>query len=146
MTMRRRRAFILGLGLADLLQSAYRLTQARGRIRLHWLSLVWALVVFALVMVFYWTFFHAGQSAPWSNLVAFIFLSIAPVILFLTSANALLDELPEDGGLDLERFYFERPRWVFRCSSRSRSSPVSSHATRFVSDEVGASRRHRCSW
>ena len=106
-------AIIIGLGLADLLGSAYRLTQSRSRIRLHWLPLTWALIIFLLVMIFYWTFFRIGQLMLWSNMFAFIFLLIAPILLFLASANALPDDLPSEGVFDLERFYFERPRGFF---------------------------------
>ncbi len=106
-------AIIIGLGLADLLGSAYRLTQSRSRIRLHWLPLTWALIIFLLVMIFYWTFFRIGQLELWRNMFAFLFLLIAPVLLFLLSANALPDEIPSEGVFDLERFYFERPRGFF---------------------------------
>lgn len=106
-------AIIIGLGLADLLESAYRLTQARKRVRFHWLPLSWALMVFLLVMIFYWTFFRIGQLAVWRNMFAFIFLLIAPVLLFLASANALPDEIPPKGTLNLEQFYFDRPRGFF---------------------------------
>ena len=106
-------SIIIGLGLADLLESAYRLTKARSRIRFHWLPLSWGFMVFIIVIIFFWTFFRVGQLALWQNMFAFIFMLVAPILLFLASANALPDEVPPEGVLDLEHFYFDRPRGFF---------------------------------
>ena len=106
-------SIILGLGLVDLLESAYRIIRARERVRFHWLPLAWALITFLLVMIFYWMFFHFGGLELWRNLSAFIFLLVGPVMLFLASANVLPEEVPNEDVLDLERFYFDRPRGFF---------------------------------
>jgi hypothetical protein len=106
-------SIIISLGLADLLQSAYRLVQCRDRVRFHWLPVAWGLLVLLLVALYYWRFYEFGQQDVWRNFFVFAFLLTGPVLLFLISANALPDDMPDNEVLDLERFYFERPRGFF---------------------------------
>lgn len=106
-------SIILSLGLADLLESFYRLVQCRDRVRFHWLPVTWGLMVLLLVALYFWRFYEFGQYDIWRNFFAFVFLLSGPILLFLISANALPDEMPDDEVLDLERFYFDRPRGFF---------------------------------
>lgn len=120
-------SLVVGLGVADLLQSAYRLFQGHRRVRFHWLALAWAAVVFLRVAFFYWDFYRLGLDDSWAAFPAFLYLLATPVLLFLASRNALPDALPdtvpgslgsaEDAAtaktLDLEAYYFDRPRGFF---------------------------------
>ena len=106
-------SIILGLGVADLLQSAYHIVQSRNHVRFHWLPLVWAMIVLLQVAMFFWTFYEFGQHDLWRHFSPFVFLLMGPVLLYLASANALPDSVPEGEVFDLERFYFDRPRGFF---------------------------------
>ena len=120
-------SLVIGLGVADLLQSAYRLFQGHRRVRFHWLALAWAAIVFLRVAFFYWDFYRVGLAEAWAAFPAFLYLLATPVLLFLASRNALPDTLPDTlpgslgapeapgtaKTLDLEAYYFERPRGFF---------------------------------
>ena len=120
-------SLVVGLGIADLLQSAYRLFQGHHRVRFHWLALAWAAVVFLRVTFFYWDFYRLRLDDSWAAFPAFLYLLATPVLLFLASRNALPDALPDtlpgslgsaEGAdtaktLDLEAYYFDRPRGFF---------------------------------
>ncbi len=108
-------SLVLGLGVADLLQSAYRLVQEHRHVRFHWLSPVWAVIVFLRVTFFYWDFYAFGHSTVWASFPSFLFLLTSPVLLFIAACNVLPDALPEGDQtpLDLRDYFFERPRGFF---------------------------------
>lgn len=110
-------SLILGLGVADLLQSGYRLVQVHEHVRFDWLSPAWAVVVFLRVTFFFWDFYAFGHHAVWASFPAFLYLLASPVLLFLAACNVLPDALPEaysgESRLDLRAYYFERPRGFF---------------------------------
>ena len=88
-------SLILGLGIADLLQSAYRLFQGHTHVRFHWLALTWAVVVFLKGTFFYWDFYVLRQNSSWASFPAFLYLLSVPILLFLASRNALPDAVPD---------------------------------------------------
>ncbi len=110
-------SLILGLGVADLLQSAYRLVQMHDHVRFDWVSPVWAVIVFLRTGFFFWDFYAFGHAAVWGSFPAFLYLLTSPILLFLAACNVLPDALPESydarDRFDLRAYYFDRPRGFF---------------------------------
>jgi hypothetical protein len=104
-------SIIVGLGIAQVLVSVHRLVQCRDRVRVYWLSLVWAAIIFVGQIEWWWASFAFRQQAVW-NFFYFLFILLSPVSLFVASAF-VLPELPTEAHVDLREYYFRTRGWFF---------------------------------
>jgi hypothetical protein len=104
-------SIVLGLGLTQLLASVHRLAQARGRVRLYWLPLVWVVLIFVTQVEWWWASFALRTETVW-NFFYFLFVLMSPVSLYLAAAFALPDIEPGQR-YDLREFYYENRTWFF---------------------------------
>ena len=66
-------SIIIGLAITDLLTSVRQLVRARRRVRLHWLPLATAGILFLWLVQHWWAFFWIVQAELWaSNSFAFL--------------------------------------------------------------------------
>ena len=73
-------SIILGLGLTELLSSLHNLLHPSTRVRWHWLSLVWAWIVFQSIVFWWWAMFgYTALEVP--NFFELLLLLMAPVIM-----------------------------------------------------------------
>lgn len=105
-------SIIIGLGLTHLLASVHRLAQARARVRLHWLPLMWTVLLFVSQVEWWWASFQWREEVNW-NFFYFLFILISPVGLYLASAFVLPDVEPEVPYYDLGEYYFDTRGWFF---------------------------------
>jgi hypothetical protein len=101
-------SIVLGLGITQLLTNVHRLVQARRRVRLYWLPVVWTALLFIAAIEWWWAAFALRQNARWTNFFYFLFVLLSPVTLFLAAAFVL----PEGDGdesrvIDLRHYYYE---------------------------------------
>ena len=121
-------SIIVGLGLADLARSLRDLVRPDRAVRWHWLPLVWAGIVFLIVLQLWWTSFRLLQAEVFGQVLVFLPYLLSFLVLYLACAFALPDSdweangpsgdggaEAEEGRLDLEAFYFSRAhrRWFF---------------------------------
>ncbi|MEF8817005.1 MAG: hypothetical protein V5A20_09315 [Salinibacter sp.] len=125
-------SIIVGLGLTDLARSLRELVRPGRTVHWHWLPLVWAAIVFLLVLNVWWQAFRFLRDDALAHVAAFAPVLLAFLLFYLLCAFALPDPAwavgrttesdgtgAEAGGrngvLDLEVFYFSRPhrRWFF---------------------------------
>lgn len=103
---------VIGLGVADLLQSLHKLLRAGPRVKWDWLTVAYAAyMLFGLMIFWRWQYGYppAGEVFTLASfLPTFLFLGLS----FLMVASALPDHVPEEG-LDLRQFYVStiRHRW-----------------------------------
>ena len=100
---------IFGLMLTDLFASVHRLIRHRRRVRWHWLSLVVAWYVLAMILKNWWSLVRHQEDAFWTGGWIFFFYGHLLLLLYLVASAVLPDEIPEEG-LDLRDFYFETRR------------------------------------
>jgi len=125
-------SIIVGLGLADLIQSFRELVRPNRAVRWHWLPVLWATIVLLLVLRIWWTSFGVLQEAAFGRVLVFLPYLLDFLGLYLACSFALPDpdwtpgprtagssseqgsERPPDV-LDLEAFYFSAShrRWFF---------------------------------
>lgn len=106
-------AVVVGLGVADLLQSLHRLIRARRRVRWAALPLLWAGLALLLVINFWWGIFQGATGLQEVTSAGGFVLHLAlPIALYLICAAVLPDEVPP-AGLDLERVFFSERRYFF---------------------------------
>jgi hypothetical protein len=104
-------SIILGLGLTHLLTSVHRLVQARERVRVYWLPLLWVALIFVSQIEWWWASFALRDAAVW-NFFYFLFVLLSPVTLFLSAAFAL-PELEPGERYDLREYYYGNRGWFF---------------------------------
>lgn len=122
-------SIIVGLGLADLIQSLRELVRPNRAVRWHWLTVLWAAVVFFLVLRIWWATFSVLQHEVFGSVFAFFPYLIVFLELYLACSFALPDPdwgtalQPEDSNstrsfeepLELESYYYSKMhrRWFF---------------------------------
>jgi hypothetical protein len=104
-------SIVLGLGIAHLLGSLHRLVQARGRVRLYWLPLLWTALLFVTQVEWWWAIYALRRETEW-NFFYFLFVLLSPVSLFLAAAFVLPDIEP-GRSYDLRTYYYANRRWLF---------------------------------
>jgi len=126
---------LVGLALADLLTSVHRLLRARPRVRWDALPLLAALIAAFSVLDLWWGFYGllSLHSITYGR---FALLALPIVVLFLLSAAALPDRVP-DVGLDLHVFYRENAAYFWTLFGVYIVSVLGLRASFFPFQEVG---------
>ncbi len=104
-------SIVLGLGLTQLLTSLHRLIQARERVKLYWLSLLWVALMFMSQIEWWWASFALREQTVW-NFFYFLFILLSPVSLYLAAAFAL-PEVGRGQRYDLREYYYRSRFWFF---------------------------------
>jgi hypothetical protein len=104
-------SIVLGLGLTQLLASLHRLVQARARVRVYWLPLLWAALIFITQVEWWWSSFALRDQTQW-NFFYFLFVLLSPVTLYLAAAF-VLPEIEAEVEYDLRSYYFATRGWFF---------------------------------
>jgi hypothetical protein len=88
-------SIVLALGMTRVLSGVGEMLQARSRRHIYWVHTVWTVNVFIYLIVAWWVFYRWRSQQPWTFLL-FVFVLIAPTILYL----AALLLFPREGALD----------------------------------------------
>jgi hypothetical protein len=104
-------SIILGLGITQLLMSVHRLVQARDRVKLYWLSLLWVALIFIAQVEWWWASYTLRDETIW-NFFYFLFVLLSPVSLYLAAAFTLPD-LEKGERYDLREYYYGARGWFF---------------------------------
>jgi hypothetical protein len=104
-------SIILGLAVTRLLSSAVGLFEERERVRLALEPLVWATIIFAWQLQYWWSIFELEPLTEWS-LALFVALASIALLLFLSSALILPHRLAEAGPIDLGTHFERDGRWA----------------------------------
>jgi len=102
---------IVGLGLTRILQGVARIVEARARVRVYWVHLVFTGIVFLSHLLFWWLFWSSRQVEAWS-FFPFLFLLLQPILLYLL-ADLCFPAFPDSGTIDFRTFYYRDHRWFF---------------------------------
>ncbi|MCF2514843.1 hypothetical protein LVY65_07170 [Sphingomonas sp. G124] len=100
-------AVVVGLAIADQALSLHRLLRDRRRVQWDWVAPLAALLILTELFNFWWQW--RGFTGSTLGDIAPYFLAL--IVLFLTAAITLPDQVPE-GGIDLGR-YFDENRAYF---------------------------------
>jgi len=104
-------SIVLGLGLTQLLMSVHRLVQARDRVKLYWLLLVWVCLIFVAQVEWWWASYTLRDETVW-NFFYFLFVLFSPVSLYMAAAFAL-PEIEQGERYDLRVHYYRSNGWFF---------------------------------
>jgi hypothetical protein len=101
---------VLALGIAHILRGAGRLMQARGRVRLYWVHLLWALNLFLFLLLNAWILYRWSNRESWTFFLL-LFVLLSPILGYILAVLLFPDPLPE--GTDLQTHYYRNSRWFF---------------------------------
>lgn len=104
-------SIVLGLGITNLLMGLARIVQMRGRVKVYWPVIVWALVLLTIQVQTWWSMFGLRYVETWT-FVMFTLTLMQPIVLFFLSALVMPD-FDRDDALDLRANYFAQARWFF---------------------------------
>jgi hypothetical protein len=102
---------IVGLGLTRILQGVGGLLEARSRVRVYWVHLVFTGIILVGHLQFWWLFWSSRQVGTWS-FFPFLFLLLQPIILYLL-AGLCFPDFSDTGKIDFRDFYYRNHRWFF---------------------------------
>ena len=105
-------SIVLGLGMAHLLWAFHRVVEARERVHLYWLSLVWVALIFIAQVEWWWSSYSLQNEVKNWTFFYFLFVLSSPVTLYLAAAFTL-PEIEKGVTYDLKTYYFHTKRWLF---------------------------------
>ena len=103
-------AIIAGLGISLLVQSVGQLIEARRRVTLYWVHVVWIGLIFVAHVSSWFSFWRFAGQATWTAIEAIAVL-LVPILLYLVSHLAVPD-LEDERSHDLRPYYYEHHRWM----------------------------------
>lgn len=103
-------AIIAGLGISLLVQSIGQLIEARRRVRLYWVHMVWIGLIFGAHVSSWFSFWRFAGQATWTAIEAIVVL-LVPILLYLVSHLAVPD-LEDERSHDLRQYYYQHHRWM----------------------------------
>jgi len=104
-------SIILGLGLGHLLTGCARLISARESLTMSWLYVGWVMLLFPLYVTYWWAFWDYRKQVNWT-FVAFFFLLIGPICLYLITAM-LLPDISNKNSFNATAHYLNIRTWFF---------------------------------
>jgi hypothetical protein len=81
---------VIGLGLTRILEGVGRVLEARARVQLYWVHLVFTGIVFLGHLLLWWLFWSSREVQAWS-FFPFLFLLLQPIILYLLAGLCFPD-------------------------------------------------------
>jgi hypothetical protein len=128
-------SIIIGLGIARLLSRVALLVQARNRVQLYWLSLLWAGLVFTVQVEWWWASFEFRQQMEW-NFFYFLFVLLSPVTLYL-AATLVLPEIKDGESYSLRDHYLRTRTWLFMFLALSTALDAMRRAMQSGIEDIG---------
>lgn len=107
-------SIVLALGIARILTGMGQLLQARGRVRIYWIHLLWALNVFLYLVLIWWILYRWQSQKEWTFFL-FLFVLFSPTVAFLESVLLFPDAV--EIGIDFKTHFFANHRWFFRLAA-----------------------------
>jgi hypothetical protein len=105
-------SIILALGMTRVLAGVGEMLQARSRRRAYWVHVIWIVNLFLYLVVAWWIFYRWRNQQPWTFFL-FIFVLIAPTLLYLASILLFPPEAAGDESVDYKRHFFSNHRAFF---------------------------------
>jgi hypothetical protein len=103
-------SIVLAAGITRLLTGVGKMLQARHKIELDWVHLVWILNVFLYMVLNWWILFRWQTQQEW-NYFLFLFVLISPIVCFLLSVLLFPNRIEEC--CDMRNYFSENRRSFF---------------------------------
>jgi hypothetical protein len=105
-------SIILALGMTRVLAGVGEMLQARSHRRIYWVHAVWIFNLFLYLVIAWWIFYRWRNQQPWTYFL-FVFVLIAPTLLYLASILLFPREAVGDESVDYKTHYYANHRAFF---------------------------------
>ena len=102
-------SIIIALGVSHLVSSGARLIHLRGRVRIHYPTVIWMVTLLLLQVQIWWVAFYRRDVKEWTFFGFLLYLLIPIVVSML--GYLLVPQL--DANTDLENEYYHNRKWHF---------------------------------
>jgi hypothetical protein len=105
-------SIILALGMTRVLAGVGEMLQARSHRRIYWVHAVWIFNLFLYLVIAWWIFYRWRNQQLWTYFL-FVFVLIAPTLLYLASIVLFPREAVGDESVDYKTHYYANHRAFF---------------------------------
>jgi hypothetical protein len=105
-------SIIIGLGISRVLTGLAAVIVHRRRVRVYWVWVVAALLVFLAHVQLWWGTFSVGNTIAKGSFLDFMLFLLSPIALYL-SAAVVIPDLEDDEVVDLREYFLENHRAYF---------------------------------
>lgn len=105
-------SIVIGLGLTRVLTQLSEVIQVQNRPLNYWVHTMWMVNLFLFLMLTWWVFYR-WRIAPQWNFFLFVWVTIAPTILYLASGVLCPGELSSSGATNWRDYYYANRRGFF---------------------------------
>jgi hypothetical protein len=105
-------SIIIGLGVTRVLSQLSEAIQAQDRHRNYWVHTLWMINLFIFLMLSWWVFYRWKIAPEW-NFFLFMWVTIAPTLLYLASGVLCPGELASTSAANWREYYYANRRGFF---------------------------------
>lgn len=104
-------SIVVGLALTHTLEGISRLIQARGRVKVYWVHLLWVVGILMLQIQYWWGAWLFNAVTDWTLSKFGLFL-VAPIFLFV-AGDMMFPDLTDPSNTSMWDYYYEKRRSIF---------------------------------
>jgi hypothetical protein len=105
-------SIVLGLGVTRVLSQLSETIQIQNRRRSYWVHTLWMVGLFINLMLCWWVFYRWRTASQW-NFFLFVWVTVAPTLLYLGSGVLCPGELESTGAKDWRQYFYANRRGFF---------------------------------
>jgi hypothetical protein len=98
-------SIIIGLGITRVLSQLSEAIQVENRESNYWVHTLWMFNTFLFLMLSWWVFYRWHVAPEW-NFFLFIWVTVAPTLIYLASGVLCPGELESTGAKNWREYYF----------------------------------------
>ncbi|HJT80399.1 MAG TPA: hypothetical protein VJ719_04300 [Chthoniobacterales bacterium] len=105
-------SIIIGLGVTRVLTGVSDAIQVGNRPRIYWVHTVWMVNLLIGLMLFWWVLYRWNTAPQWTFFI-FLWVNVAPILMYLASGVLCPGELEKTGSPDWRDYYYRNRRGFF---------------------------------
>ena len=105
-------SIVVGLGVTRVLSQISEVIQAGSRPQTYWIHTVWLINAFSMLMLNWWVFYRWHNAPEWTFFL-FVWVTLAPTLMYLASSVIAPGELAETGAASWRDYFYSNRRGFF---------------------------------
>src|SRR6266568_4424468 len=105
-------SIVIGLGVTRVLTGLSDAIQAGNRQRTYWIHTLWMIILFSQLMLSWWVFYRWHTAPQWTFFL-FLWVAVAPTLIYLASGVLCPGELESTGSATWREYYYSNRSGFF---------------------------------